>query len=339
MGEPALQIAPLPPVPRGLGIATMELESFVVGDVVDGRYELLEHLAAGSFGVVFRAQHRVTRRVVALKLLHPWLGDDASLVERTAREAQFAAALRHPNIVELVDAGRTAEGHPFLAMEHLRGQTLRERIGAGPLALAEVARVMAPIASAVATAHAAGIVHRDLKPENVMLVAGEHGPMPKVLDFGLAAALEYSRARQRLTAIGTVLGTLTYMAPEQAIGGPSATGFDVYALGIVLYELLTGELPFAGEGYAELVHAKVIGAVQERPLARAAVPRAWRALVHRCLAIEPSDRPDAKGLHSELLRLGADSSRPCRDRPTARGLWLAVTGMLVTAAAAIAACR
>jgi eukaryotic-like serine/threonine-protein kinase len=335
----------LPPVPRDRNIVTLELDSFTVGDVVDGRYELLEMIAAGAIGVVVRARHRFTQRVVALKLLHPWLGDDTGLIERTAREAQYAASLRHPNIVEIVDAGRTAEGHPFIAMEHLVGRTLREHLSGAPLPCDEVARLLAPIATAVATAHAAGIVHRDLKPENVMLVDDARGWIPKVLDFGFAAALEGARAQQRLTAAGTVLGTLSYMAPEQAIGTPTATSFDLYALGVMLYELLTGELPFVGDGYAEILRAKLVGAVDDGPLDRARVPRAWRALVRRCLAFDASARPDASELHRELLQLARpDAVRmPVAAQASAsdRRRWLAIAGALavVLAGAATLACQ
>ncbi len=331
---------PPPPPPARRVAATVELESFAVGDVVDQRYELLEHIAAGAIGVVYRAVHRVTKRVVAVKLMHPWLCEDPGLVERTAREARFAGSIRHPNIVEILDAGRTPKGFPFIAMEHLVGWTLREHLQrSSRLTIAAAAQLFAPIVAAVAAAHVAGIVHRDLKPANIMLIEGEQGPIPKVLDFGLAGAIATAQERQRLTNAGTVIGTLGYMAPEQATGASPTPAFDVYALGVLLHELLTGVLPFDGADDSELIRAKLIGDFDESALVRAGVPTPWRVLVSRCLAYDPKARPTAQTLHRELALLGtgrgpgathAVGGRFTRTRAALLALGLAMTG--VTAA-------
>ena len=307
---------------------TVELESFAIGDVVDERYELLDVIATGAVGVVYRAQQRATGRVVALKLLHPWLGEDAGLVERTAREARFAGSIRHPNIIEIVDAGRTEGGQPFIAMEHLVGWTLREHLRRnGSLTIAAAAAIFTPIVAAIAAAHVVGIVHRDIKPANVVLVEGEHGPVPKVVDFGLAGVIATANERERLTATGTVMGTFEYMAPEQAIGAMPKPAFDVYALGVVLHELLTGVRPFTGESEAELMQAKLVGLLDERPMLYARVPEPWRNLVSRCVAHDPMSRPTAMQLLRELEQLAGEGPRVEAPAPRKRGLRALVFGV------------
>jgi serine/threonine-protein kinase len=337
-------MVPPPPLPgRRAALPTLAIEpDFAVGDIVDDRYELLELVSNGNFGVVFRAEQRITQRVVALKLLHPWLGDDPGLVERTAREARFAGSIRHPNIVEIIDAGQTSSGHPFIAMEHLIGWTLREHLRRNSrLTIDATAGIFMPIVAAIAAAHGVGVVHRDLKPNNIVLIEGEHGPIPKVVDFGLAGAVATANERERLTAVGTVLGTFEYMAPEQAIGAPVHPSCDIYALGVVLHELLTGELPFTGENDAALMQAKMVGLLDERPMLYARVPEPWRELVQRCLAHDPQRRPTALQLHRELQLLVAvprPTDAPVRSATRARGIAIAVGFTLGGLAALIAAC-
>ena len=214
----------------------------MIETTVDGRYQIVARVAAGGMGEVFRARDPVLDREVALKILHPSLADDPSFIDRFRREARSAATLSHPNIVNVHDWGET-QGTYFMVMEFIRGPNLRSllmRDGAlEPAVAVEVAR---DVLGALGHAHAQGIVHRDIKPENVMIRASDGAV--KVADFGLARAFADSRVSQ---APGTVTGTVQYLAPEQIEGMPADPRTDLYAVGIVLYELLTGQVPFTGE--------------------------------------------------------------------------------------------
>jgi serine/threonine-protein kinase len=208
---------------------------------VDGRYQVTARIASGGMGEVYRAHDAVLAREVAIKVLHQTLAGDAGFIDRFRREARSAALLSHPNIVAVHDWGST-DGTYFMVMEYIRGRNLRDLLTAnGRLEPAQVADVLLQVLAALEHAHRRGIVHRDVKPENV-LVTGD-GTV-KVADFGLARALAESRITQ---APGTVTGTVQYLAPEQIQGDPADPRTDLYALGVVGYELLTGQVPFMGE--------------------------------------------------------------------------------------------
>src|SRR3954471_12430635 len=216
-------------------------------------YDVVEVLGRGGVGVVYKAVHRKLRRTVALKML--LVGAFATRAERRrfAREAELVAGLRHPNVVQVYDVG-DLDGRPYFTMEFVDGGSLAERVAGTPLPAREAASIVATLADAVAAAHRAGVVHRDLKPSNVLLTADG---TPKVGDFGLARHLEVESS---LTQTGVAVGTPSYMAPEQARGrtgeiGPAA---DLYALGAVLYELLTGRPPFRAESAAETIHQVIM---------------------------------------------------------------------------------
>jgi len=214
-------------------------------------------LGRGGMGVVYRATDTRLRRTVAVKVL-PENAGSPTRRERFLREAQAASALNHPGIVTVHDVGHD-QGVDFIVMEHVEGRTLREILDAGPLAVDEALGYARQAAAALAAAHAAGIVHRDLKPQNLMLTAG--GQL-KILDFGLAhvasgEADSASPTEERLTAFGTVLGTPGYMSPEQAEGRPIDARTDVFSLGIILYEMLTGKMPFRGTSVAGVLYAIV----------------------------------------------------------------------------------
>jgi eukaryotic-like serine/threonine-protein kinase len=207
---------------------------------LDGRYHVLERIAAGGMGEVFRAHDAVLAREVAIKVLHRSLAADPGFVERFRREARAAATLNHPNIVAVYDWG-AVDGIYYMVMEFVHGRSVREILNAnGPLAPAQAADVLSQTLAALAHAHAKGIVHRDLKPENVLITADG---VVKLTDLGLARAL----ADARSTRAGAVTGTVQYLAPEQIRGEPADPRSDLYSLGIVAFELLTGQLPFTGE--------------------------------------------------------------------------------------------
>ncbi|MGZ5290857.1 MAG: Stk1 family PASTA domain-containing Ser/Thr kinase [Actinomycetota bacterium] len=207
---------------------------------LDGRYHVVDRIAAGGMGEVFRARDAVLEREVAVKVLHRQLAGDNGFVERFRREARAAASLSHQNIVAVYDWG-AVDGIYYMVMEYVRGQSAREVLNAeGVLAPAQAADVLLQTLAALDHAHRQGIVHRDVKPENVMIT---REGIVKVADFGLARAY----ADAQITEAGTVTGTVQYLAPEQLQGEPADPRTDLYSLGVVAYELLTGRLPFTGE--------------------------------------------------------------------------------------------
>ncbi|HEX6208512.1 MAG TPA: Stk1 family PASTA domain-containing Ser/Thr kinase, partial [Actinomycetota bacterium] len=213
----------------------------MIETTVDGRYQILARVAAGGMGEVFRAHDPVLNREVALKMLHPTLAGDTDFIDRFRREARSAAKLSHPNIVAVHDWGQAGETY-FMVMEYIRGPNLRTVLADGvPLQPAQAAEVLSQVLAALGHAHEHGIVHRDVKPENILIT--KQGVV-KVADFGLARALAESRVTH---APGTVTGTVQYLAPEQIQGEPADPRTDLYAAGVVLYELLVGRVPFTGE--------------------------------------------------------------------------------------------
>jgi eukaryotic-like serine/threonine-protein kinase len=207
---------------------------------LDGRYHVLERIAAGGMGEVFRAHDAVLAREVAVKVLHRSLSSDPGFVERFRREARAAATLNHPNIVAVYDWG-AVDGIYYMVMEYVRGRSVRELLNAsGRLAPAQAADIIRQTLAALEHAHAKGIVHRDLKPENILITTDG---VVKLTDLGLARAF----ADAKNTRAGVVTGTVQYLAPEQIRGEPADPRSDLYSLGIVAYELLTGELPYTGE--------------------------------------------------------------------------------------------
>jgi eukaryotic-like serine/threonine-protein kinase len=221
------------------------------GRLIDGRYVVEGMLGQGGMGVVLRARHQFTHAHVALKMLQPALEMNADLQERFLAEARASSAIGHPGIVQVLDAGKTPEGELYLAMELLTGNTLR-RAMYPTMAPQHARRIVLDLLDALAAAHARGIVHRDLKPENVFL-AGPAG-IVKLLDFGIAKVLQATRAGP--TSAGMMLGTLAYMAPEQLIDASSVDHrADLWAVGVMLYELTCGQLPYRGAQLADLMHA------------------------------------------------------------------------------------
>jgi serine/threonine protein kinase len=246
--------------------------------LVTGRYRVERPLGHGAMSTVDLARDVELDRDVALKRLADNLARDDDLRARFQREARLAAKLAHPNVVRVYDVGADDEGRPFIAMEYVEGETLAELVSRrGPLPPREVADLGIQACRGLAAAHDAGLVHRDVKPQNLLL---RTDGVLKLGDFGVAVGLEGTR----LTMAGTVLGTAAYLAPEQARGEEVTAAADVYGLGAVLYELLTGRPPRNPATLAELTQADAIPTPQDAPpdLAR---------IVMRCLATEPDDRP------------------------------------------------
>ena len=256
----------------------------MLGNISGGRYALSELLGSGGMAEVFLAHDRILGRHLALKVLREEFAKDAAFVSRFRREAVSAAALNHPYVVQVYDQGRSEDGRLYIAMEHVPGGNLKDLITRrGPLDPAEAARLASQVAEALGAAHERGIVHRDIKPQNVLIdEAGD----AKVADFGIALAASSS------TTSGTnlVFGTATYMSPEQAMGELVGPPSDLYSLGVVLYEILTGTVPFEAEGAL----ATAMKHVTEHPVPPRerdpSVPEAMDALVMGLLAKDPEDR-------------------------------------------------
>lgn len=268
-------------------------------------YTLDRELGGGGMSRVFVARDVALGRDVVVKVLAPDLSEGLS-AERFAREIRLAAALQDPHIVPLLSAGATANGLPYYTMPFVRGASLRERVTARSMPLAEATRILRDIALALQYAHEQGVVHRDIKPENVLLA----GSSAVVTDFGIAKALSVSRtnARTALTQRGTALGTPAYMAPEQAVGDEADARTDVYAWGVIAYELLVGAHPFASRTTAQQLIAAHI-AETPAPLAPADIPPALAGLVMRTLEKEPGKRPQsAQELVDTIDALGVSGS-------------------------------
>ncbi len=274
--------------------------------ILDNRYRLGEPLlGSGQMAQVYLARDEVLARDVAVKLLRETYSGDEEFVERFRREAQSAASLTHPNIVSVYDLGRSEEGSYYMAMEYVPGGTLKERIsGRGPLDAATAATVALQIAGALREAHGRGIIHRDVKSQNVLVTASAD---VKVTDFGIARAVSTSR----MTRTGLVLGTAKYMSPEQAMGETVGPRSDLYSLGVVLYEMLTGELPFE----ADTEIAVSIKHINEPPPPprepNPEIPEEMNALVLKLLSKNPEDRHrDAAELMQDLERVRDNLSAP-----------------------------
>jgi serine/threonine protein kinase len=230
-----------------------------IGSEVDGRYRIVELIGEGGMGKVYLAEHVEIGKRVALKVLHPSYSRMPDLVERFRREARAASKIGHPNIVDVTDSGSTADGSVYFVMEYLEGVELGSIIEReGAIDVARSLRIASQICRALAAAHREGIIHRDLKPENIFLITrGGEADVVKVLDFGIAKTTEAEAARERrLTSPGMAMGTPEYMAPEQAAGRAADARTDIYSLGAILYEMVTGIPPYSGDNFMEILTKK-----------------------------------------------------------------------------------
>ncbi len=274
---------------------TEEVESelqALVGTVVADRYRIEALLGQGAMGAVYRAQHVHMQKAVALKVLHQAMSSNQEVVRRFEREAIAAGRVEHPNVATATDFGRLKDGSFYLVLEYIAGKSLgqlMEETGAMPVERA--CRITAQIAAGLSAAHTAGIVHRDLKPENVMLPQGEHeGDIVKVLDFGMAKLQQADSSETKLTMHGAVYGTPQYMAPEQASGEEVDQRADLYAVGLMLYEMLTGQPPFQADQMMALLLKHMTEKVPPLP---STVPRPIAKLVMSLLEKKPEDRPQS----------------------------------------------
>ncbi|MFP5341874.1 MAG: Stk1 family PASTA domain-containing Ser/Thr kinase [Candidatus Limnocylindria bacterium] len=254
-----------------------------LGTILGGRYQLIELLGQGGMATIYRATDTQLGREVAVKLLRPEYLRDPDFSSRFRQEAQSAASLSHPNVVTVYDYGEDPSG-PFIVMEYVDGEDLASILRRnGSLPPGQVARIGASVARALQAAHERGIVHRDMKPGNVLI--GRDGRV-KVVDFGIARAI----AEAHVTLPGTTLGSVHYFSPEQARGEPATAASDIFSLGIVLYELLTGERPWVGDSAASVALARLTGPVPDPLAVRPTLPPEMAAVVRTAMAPTPDGR-------------------------------------------------
>jgi hypothetical protein len=280
------------------------------GTVLEGKYRLDQELGSGGFGVVYRGRHLILELPVAIKVFRPMAGNDSGLgLQRFLREGAAASRISHPNAVRIFDTG-VSDGVAFLVMELLEGRSLADELAAcGALPLRRCAVIAAAVAGVLAAAHRQGILHRDVKPENVFLHRAGGEEVVKVLDFGIAKFLGETPGpgQAGLTRTGEFMGTPSFIAPERVKGGPDDGRSDVYSLGAMLYQMVSGALPW-GEQHLMKV---VLGVIDEEPLAplgsyRPGVPPKLEGLIRRALAWSPAERPTAEEMAAALAALAGD---------------------------------
>jgi serine/threonine-protein kinase len=321
----------------------------MIGTTLNGRYALESKLGSGGMSTVYLARDATLERWVAIKILHREISDQPDQIERFRREARTVAQLSHPNLVSVIDAGEDG-GHPYIVFEYVEGETLKQRIERlGRLPLDEAAAYAIEIGRGLAAAHVARMVHRDVKPQNVLIDAEGRA---KVTDFGIARELE----ADGLTATGRVLGTTDYVSPEQAMGHNVDARSDIYSLGVVLYEMLTGSPPFSAETLVGVAMKHVNEQMPDVQVRRPQVSSALAAVVEKATFKDPGRRyPDLApmlddlehALEVEVSRAGSSTgeatnvlrSVPARDRKLLTPRRLSVAGIaivLIGAAIAIA---
>ncbi|MFM8445914.1 MAG: protein kinase domain-containing protein [Actinomycetota bacterium] len=282
--------------------------SDLTGEVIDGRYKLNRIVASGGMATIYAALDLRLDRQVAVKIMHPHLAQDEKFVERFIREAKAAASLSHPNIVAVLDQGWNQGGTPcvFIVMELIEGATLRDYlVEQGRLSIEKVLPIIMPVSSALAAAHKLGIVHRDIKPENILV--SKEGRI-KIADFGLARGALLGSTMTAESSV--ILGSVSYLSPEQVQRGIADARSDIYSLGIVLFELLTGEKPYQGEDPVQIAIRHVNDRIPAPSTLNSAITPEVDALVLRATDINPDKRPADGAAFLEELRTLSEKLDP-----------------------------
>jgi serine/threonine-protein kinase len=280
------------PLPPGKA-SGLDRASTLSNEILDGRYEVLKKLGEGGMSYVYLAREISTGETVAIKVLSPRLASDKSSVERLRREAGLAMRLDHPNVCRILRLGESEDGLIYLVMPFLKGELLSDReVRGGPMEIAPSVKLLQQMCAGLHHAHELQIVHRDLKPENVMLVKddGANAEHAVVMDFGLAKERRADPAIAKLTATGIILGTPEFMSPEQIRGKPLDARSDIYALGIVAFEMFTGKLPFQGRNAQEMMIARLRSQPPPIRQFRADVPEVVERALIKALQTNPDDR-------------------------------------------------
>jgi serine/threonine-protein kinase len=292
-------------------------------------------LAQGGMGTVYAGIHPQIHKRVAIKVISTTFASSEELAARLLREAQVVNRIRHPSLVDIFAFGQLPGGRPYLVMELLEGEPLSARLGRGPLPLAELKAIFAQLLDALGAAHEAGVVHRDLKPENIFLCRGRGEPLVKILDFGLAK--DQGSGTPPMTRTGIAMGTPTFMSPEQCRGKGVDHRSDLYAVGVILYEAVTGQPPFRAESVLDLLNQHLSEA-PEPPGRRAAIPPALDALILKALEKPPERRfQSAQEMLAALQAVEPAPPRPDGPRPEPPPAAPPVSGVEQTALDAAAA--
>ena len=272
-----------------------------------GEYQVTGKLGEGGMGTVYAGLHPVIGKKAAIKVLSAQLSHDAAIVQRFVQEARAVNQIGHRNIVDIFAFGQLPSGRQYFVMELLTGQSLRERLEKGAMPYGEALVVLVEVCDALMAAHAEGIVHRDLKPDNIFLAENKAGERNvKLLDFGIAKLLNAGEggAPLRQTNTGVPMGTPLYMSPEQCLGRAVDARTDVYALGVILFEIFTGKLPFSGPSYIETVNGH-LSQPPPKPTALAEMPEELERLILACLAKDAAARPTLTSVRAELQSIAA----------------------------------
>ncbi|HLQ58140.1 MAG TPA: serine/threonine-protein kinase [Gemmatimonadales bacterium] len=318
--KPGPPAAPAPTSGSGTGVRTplppgkaagLDRASTLSNQILDARYQVMKKLGEGGMSYVYLAKEISSGDTVAIKVLSPRLASDRSSVERLRREAGLAMRLDHPNVCRILRLGESEDGLIYLVMPFLKGELLSDReVRGGPMDMALGVTLLKQMCAGLHHAHELQIIHRDLKPENVMLVPDDGGGAERavVMDFGLAKERRADPAIAKLTATGIILGTPEFMSPEQIRGKPLDARSDIYALGIVAFEMFTGKLPFQGRNAQEMMIARL----RSQPIAirtlRSDVPDAVEQALTKALQTNPDDRFTTALEFGAALTGAADSS-------------------------------
>ena len=303
---------PLPPgKPSGGGGGPPDRASSLSNQILDARYQVLQKLGEGGMSYVYLAKEISSEATVAIKVLSPRLASDKSSVERLRREAGLAMRLDHPNVCRILRLGESEDGLIYLVMPFLKGELLSDReVRGGPMDITLGVTLLKQMCAGLHHAHELQIIHRDLKPENVMLVPDDGGGAERavVMDFGLAKERRADPAIAKLTATGIILGTPEFMSPEQIRGKPLDARSDIYALGIVAFEMFTGKLPFQGRNAQEMMIARLRSQPVPVRQLRADVPDAVEKALAKALQTSPDDRFATAIEFAQALTGSAESS-------------------------------
>ncbi len=264
----------------------------LIGEVLDGRYKIIRKLGEGGMGEVYAAEHVHIEKRFAIKLLRPEIVSNAEAVQRFRQEARSASSIGHRNIIAIEDFGQLPDGRIYMCMELLNGAALNDLIQT-PIPADRLLNILIQTGHGLAAAHAKGIVHRDMKPENIFVTVANGEDVPKLLDFGIAK-VSGNDGQNHLTRTGTIFGTPFYMAPEQALGNPVDARTDVYAMGVIMYEIFAGSLPFSGESFMGILTQHIT--TEPEPVTQRAakagrqLPQGLAEIITRCMQKSPAQR-------------------------------------------------